>query len=60
MKRSLALNFLLTYILKRKKLKSIKKEKRKKEKDGLMKTWPIPNHSNIHNFLLGKDFLANF
>jgi hypothetical protein len=49
MKRSLALNFLLTYIL-----------KRKKEKDGLMKTWPIPNHSNIHNFLLGKDFLANF
>jgi len=30
MKRSLALNFLLTCILKRKKLKSIKKEKRKR------------------------------
>jgi hypothetical protein len=60
MKRSLALNFLLTCILKRKKLKSIKKRKKKKKKDGLMKTWPIPKHSNIHSFILGKAFLANF
>jgi len=57
MKRSLALNFLKIYILKRKNLKPIQK---KKKKDGLMKIWPISKHSNIHNFFLGKAFLANF
>jgi hypothetical protein len=44
----------------KKKIEIHQKKKKEKKKDGLMKTWPIPKHSNIHSFILGKAFLANF